>query len=250
MTSMSRTSDSTRGPASRFDRYYFLRPGFVNGTVEFHQMISERIRPGASILEVGSGPLNPTSTFLATIGPTTGIDVDRDIESNSTLVSKRVFDGRNFPFPDAHFDACVSNYVLEHLEDPEQHFREVARVLRPDGAYCFRTPNLCHYVAFASWILPHAFHSSVANRLRGLSADSHDPYKTFYRSNSRAAILRLSRVAGLNPIVLRMVEKEPSYGASSRVLFYPMMAYERLVNRTEVLSGFRANFFGVLQKPW
>ena len=46
-----------------------------------------------------------------------------------------------------------------------------------------------------------------------------------------------------------MVEKEPSYGAASRLLFYPMLWYERLVNFSDRLAGLRANIIGVARKP-
>jgi hypothetical protein len=46
-----------------------------------------------------------------------------------------------------------------------------------------------------------------------------------------------------------MVETEPSYGRISRLLFYPMMLYERAVNSVDALSPFRANLFAVFTKP-
>jgi hypothetical protein len=39
------------------------------------------------------------------------------------------------------------------------------------------------------------------------------------------------------PEELRMIEAEPSYGAAHPLLFYPMMAYERLVKSTSLLSS-------------
>jgi hypothetical protein len=45
------------------------------------------------------------------------------------------------------------------------------------------------------------------------------------------------------------MEKEPSYGMSSRALFLVFMAYERLVNGSGLLAPFRANIVGVFRKP-
>lgn len=45
------------------------------------------------------------------------------------------------PFIDACFDAVVSSYVLQHLEDPEQVLRELARVLKPGGLFLLAVPN-------------------------------------------------------------------------------------------------------------
>ena len=159
-----------------------------------------------------------------------------------------MYDGVRLPFDDAVFDACVSNYVLEHVEHPREHFFEVARVLKPGGVYCFRTPNVAHYVALISRLLPHRIHLSWANWLRRLGDDAHDPYPTHYRANSVAAITRHARLAGLVLADLHYVEAEPSYGRSHPLLFYPMMLYERAVNATRMLAGLRMTIQAVLTK--
>jgi SAM-dependent methyltransferase len=232
-----------------FSRYYFDRKGYLGGTDEFHAMCASWLRGAGEILEIGAGPANTTSTFLATLGRTTGVDVSDEVRKNLSLSESHVYDGRALPFPHDAFDGCVSNYVVEHVEDVVAHFREVRRVLRPGGVYLFRTPNLLHYVALASRLLPHIGHLLVANRLRSLPAEAHDPWPTFYRANRPAVIRRLASRAGLEPIELRMVEKEPTYARASPWLYFPLMAYERLVNSSRLGAPFRANIFGVLQRP-
>jgi SAM-dependent methyltransferase len=232
-----------------YDRYYDRARGWIDGTTEFHTLCGGAIPPGANILEIGAGPTNPSSDFLATRGDLTGLDVDPDVAGNRALRRSSVFDGGRFPFDDASFDACVSNYVVEHVPDPSVHLAEIRRVLVPGGAYVFRTPNRYHYVGLVSWLTPHWFHGLVANRLRGLPADAHDPYPTVYAMNSRRDVRRLARASMLDVEVLRVVEKEPSYASASRLLFYPLLAYERVVNSSERLAGLRANILAVLRKP-
>jgi SAM-dependent methyltransferase len=229
-------------------RYYDRSRGFVDGTMEFHRLCEKAIPPGAEILEIGAGPTNGTSDFLATRGHLIGLDVDPAVRGNRALARVEVFDGTRFPFGDASFDVCVSNYVLEHVPDPALHLVEVRRVLRPGGAYAFRTPNRFHYVGLVSSATPHWFHMLVANRLRGYADDAHDPYPTVYAMNSRGAVHRLSRAAAMDVEVLNMIEKDPYYGLASRLLFYPFMAYERLVNSSEVFAAARANILAILRK--
>ncbi len=207
-------------------RYYYRVPSFVDGTTEFHWLIRKHCRDAAEILEVGAGPTNPTSAMLATLGKVTGIDISPEVHENVHVSKSYVCDGRRFPFEDGSFDACVSNYVLEHLAEPEEHFREVARVLKPGAPYCFRTPNKWHYVALAARILPHWVHLKLSNRLRGLGREAHDPYPTFYRANSRSTLRRLCKQAGFASVELAMIEKEPSYGVSS--VFLPFLADDAL----------------------
>src|SRR5579883_670317 len=128
-----------------FDKYYYSKPGFEGGTRPFFRLCREQIPAGSNILEVGAGPGNECSQMLSGIGTVTGLDVDPDVRNNQWLSSAFVFDGKKMPFADNSFDACVSNFVLEHVSHPEEHFAEIARVLRPGGVYCLRTPNLFHY---------------------------------------------------------------------------------------------------------
>jgi 2-polyprenyl-3-methyl-5-hydroxy-6-metoxy-1,4-benzoquinol methylase len=212
-------------------------------------MCSQHIGMGARILEIGAGPPNLTSEYLASIGEVHGIDIDPDVATNQALQTSTVLKENIYPFENESFDACVSNYVLEHVSDPRAHFGQVKRVLRPGGTYLFRTPNIFHYVAMVSRFTPHSFHKLVANRLRDLPREAHDPYPTVYKANSRRSIAALAAEVGLEIVDLRMVEKEPLYGLSNRVLFMCFLVYERLVNRSEVFAPLRANIFGVLKRP-
>jgi SAM-dependent methyltransferase len=206
------------------------------------------IRSGARILEIGAGGENPTSNCLSQLGPTTGLDISDEVLGNRALSEAYVYDGDSFPFPDASFDFCVSNFVLEHVKDPETQFREVHRVLAMNGAYLLRTPNLLHYTSLAAWVLPNALHG-VSNRLRGFPPGARAPFPTFYRANTAAKLKGYCARVGLEVVFIRMIEKEPSYGRLHPALFYPMMVYERCVNAFERLAPFRSNIIALLRKP-
>jgi SAM-dependent methyltransferase len=231
------------------NHYYRRLPQWLDGTTEFWNLCKSNILPGSKILEIGSGPSNRTSAFLAELGELHGVDIDPSVKANQYLVTSAVVESPTLPYADKSIDACVSNYVLEHIEDPERHLKEVERVLKPGGVYVFRAPNKWHYVSIVANLSPHWFHELVANKMRGLPKDSHAPYPTVFKLNTRKAVVRLSRATGLDVVALKMIEKEPSYGYSARFFFMAFMAYERLVNSTEHLSGLRANILGVLGKP-
>lgn len=230
-------------------RFYESRPGWRSGNAEFHALCAELIPAGATILEIGAGPSNATSRHLATLGVLHGVDVDAEVLRNDALAHASTFDGTRLPGADQAFDACVSNWVVEHLPDPAAHLAEVMRVLKPGGVYAFRTSNCWHYVGGFARITPHWVHVRLANPLRNLPAGAHEPYPTQYRMNSRRRVRKLAAQAGFAVAMLRMIEKEPAYGMSSRVLFLLFLAYERLVNSTELLASFRAAILVALRKP-
>jgi SAM-dependent methyltransferase len=230
------------------ERFYSPSRGWVNGTQQFHDLCASAIPKGARILEIGAGPSNRTSRFLATLGKVHGLDPDPIVKQNDALEGASVLAGDRYPFPDGSFGACVSNYCIEHIPDPAKHLAEVSRVLEPGGVYVLRTPNRWHYVSLISSLTPHWFHELVANRLRNLGEDDHDPYPTVYAMNTRGDVERLAAGSGMAVEQLALVEKEPSYGMSSRILFLTFLAYERAVNGSERAAFLRSNIFAVLRK--
>jgi SAM-dependent methyltransferase len=230
-------------------RFYDRDRGWLDGTTEFWRLCEREIAPGSRVLEIGAGPSNRTSRFLASIGCLDCVDEDPVVLSNDALGHKLILERGRIPMPNGSYDACVSNYVLEHLRNPREHLCEVRRVLKPGGAYIFRTPNRWHYVALVAQGTPHWVHQIMANRLRGLSPEEHDPYPTYYRFNSRKAITSASKEVGLTVRDLYFIEKEPSYGKSSPILFLTFMAYERIVNSMDGLAALRCNILGVLTNP-
>ncbi len=228
-------------------RFYRDRPGWQDGTEEFHALCRARIASGGRILEIGAGPSNRTSRFLAGLGTVWGVDPDPAVLGNESLTRAGLLDGDRIPFDDASFDAAVSNYVAEHVAQPHAHLNEVRRVLKPGAPYLLRTPNRYHYVAIIAALTPHWFHVLVANRARN-QVGEHDPYPTVYAMNTERAIRRLARETDFEVAELELVEKEPSYALASRAMFLAGMAYERVVNASELSRSLRANLFVVLTR--
>ena len=232
-----------------FEHSAIREPGISEEPNAFTNSANRASRMAGALWKLAQFPQNPTTAFLAGLGPVTGLDVSSEVLANPNLIEARVYDGIKMPLPDGAFDLCVSNYVLEHVADPASHFQEVHRILKPGAFYCFRTPNRWHYVTLAASLLPHSIHLRLANKLRALEADAHDPWPTVYRANTRTKLRRWARDSGLLPEELRMIEAEPSYGAAHALLFYPMLAYERLVNSSDLFSPFRVNVLGAFRKP-
>lgn len=232
-------------------KYYLLKSNWIDGTKEFLNILDSHIvQDKTHLLEIGSGPSNKTSDFLsARVALLDGLDIDERVTSNSALQRAIVYSGRKFPIPDDSYDLVVADYVMEHVEDPKLMLQEINRVLRPGGHFLFRTPNIFHYVSIISRFTPHSFHLAVANQARQNSDDAVDPYPTFYRFNSRRAILAAVKTASMDCVETRLVEKQPSYLQFNSWAYRLGVAYERVVNSTSFLSGLRSNIFGTLVKP-
>lgn len=45
-------------------------------------------------------------------------------------------------FPDAHFDVVTAWDLVEHVQDPNQLFKEISRILKPGGSFALATPDV------------------------------------------------------------------------------------------------------------
>jgi SAM-dependent methyltransferase len=233
-------------------RFYSPPSEKWDGTRKFYHLCARALtlveHDTRQILEVGAGPSNQSSRYLASLGSVTGLDPDPLVRTNDALTRSVVLRDQRYPFPDSCFDLAVSDYVVEHLRDPLTHLSELYRVLKVGGSYVFRTPNRFHYVPLVASLTPHWFHEAVANRARGIPPEAHSPYPTVYAMNTARSIGNLARSAGFTVEGIDYIEGEPWYGMFSRLAFLVMMGYERLVNSTELFAPARANLFVVLRK--
>jgi SAM-dependent methyltransferase len=53
----------------------------------------------------------------------------------------RTIEAGRIPHPDASFDAVIANFVFEHIETPAPALAEIARVLKPGGAFLALFPT-------------------------------------------------------------------------------------------------------------
>lgn len=178
-----------------------------------------------------------------------GADIDPIVLRNGELERSFLIEGGTIPVADCYFDVIFSDFVLEHVENPGEFLREIRRLLRPGGKYFFRTPNRYHYVTLISALTPHGFHKRVANPVRGLAGDAHGPWPTFYRMNTRKTLERLAAEHGFERLELRMIEADPSYLCFHALPFLAGVAYERLVNSTDLLQDLRVNILGCFTNP-
>jgi ubiquinone/menaquinone biosynthesis C-methylase UbiE len=106
----------------------------------------------------------------------------------------RTADAAALPFPDASLDLVVSTFSLHHWDDPGPIFTEVARVLRPGGAFLLF--DLRRDLGPAPWLLLwFATHVVVPPALRhiGEPLGSRD---AAYTPDEVAELLQASRLTG------------------------------------------------------
>jgi ubiquinone/menaquinone biosynthesis C-methylase UbiE len=114
------------------------------------------LRAGLSILDVGAGPGTITADLAALVAPgvVTALEMsDAALELSRAEAASRgittmrfaVGDVHALDYPDDSFDVVHAHQVLQHVADPVQALREMARVCKPGGIVAARDGD---YAAF------------------------------------------------------------------------------------------------------
>jgi SAM-dependent methyltransferase len=133
------------------------------------EQVIGRTGPGRRVLDLGCGA-GKSLTMFRRLDPKVdwhGLDLDASPEvamRTRTDGTFHSYDGVNIPFPDASFDLVFSKQVFEHVRHPDAVMREVARVLRPGGAFVGSVSALEPYHSFSLWnFTPYGWYRVLAD---------------------------------------------------------------------------------------
>ncbi|MEZ3183083.1 methyltransferase domain-containing protein [Streptomyces pimonensis] len=128
-----------------------LGPSDEMFTQSERDFLTEAIRPGETVLDIGCGTGRFTVPMAEKGANVSGLDISRpmlDVASRKLAerglsADLREGDMAHLPFPDASFDTVTSMLALMHVpvEDRQAVFSEVARVLRPGGRMLLGVKN-------------------------------------------------------------------------------------------------------------
>ena len=163
---------------------------------EIARLVRDLERP--VILDAGCGNVSQVAADLGgRPGLRVGVDIDREAARNPDIDRFITASVERLPVRSGSVDLVISSYVIEHLPDPGSAFREIGRVLKPGGTAIVWTSNLLNYAILVAAITPSRFHNWV--RRLAFPHQGKDNPPTYYRANTRPALLRALREAGLEP---------------------------------------------------
>lgn len=116
---------------------------------------------GKDLLELGSGSGFQLKILSSICRSAVGLDLPSSGYRGQRIAEVREYDGKSIPFPDASFDIIFSSHVLQYLIWEQELYREMRRVLRPEGVAVHVVPtstwrlwsSILHYPAKAQLLL-------------------------------------------------------------------------------------------------
>jgi SAM-dependent methyltransferase len=214
------------------ERYRAIRPGWQTSGSLLEAMVRGYATPQASVLDLGCGRGGVVELIWRNVKLAAGLDPDSPSLAGHRAPGMPILRGvgEHLPFASESFDLVVSVWVLEHLKEPLNVFREVGRVLRPGGHFVFLTPNLRNPLLVLNRIgkaLP-LLQTGLVSRFYGRRES--DTFPVQYRANTVGAVRRLAAASGLEVAELRVVP-DPTYLAVNGLMFTTSVFAERLMPR-------------------
>lgn len=211
-----------------------LHPKFRTGTFYHLSRLRQALKSVqqdqgklARVMDAGCGTGSEVGQLRGSMRWLIGVDVDRvALKRNGRIDQAIRADLRKMPLPDGSVDVISSEFVVEHLVQPEQVFREWRRVLSPRGRIIFITPNRYNPWIALSCFTPYWFHR-LWNRV--LLKEKREIHPTWYRANSLNTIHWLATRSGLRVVTFHRAGN-PGYLALNRPLALISIVFEQLLS--------------------
>ena len=211
--------------------------------------IARQLRPEHTLLDAGCGRSGEVvRKFRDRAARLIGVDLGEGAPDLAEAgVEYTRADMADTGLPDAVADVVISRAVIEHLVDPDRAFGEVARLLRPGGAFVALAPSLGDYVSLISKLVPNRLHPWIVKQTEGRAVE--DTFPAYYRANTRGAVRRVAAHAGLELESFRYLGQYPAAFMFNPVLFLMATGYEKVISRFETLGFLRGWYLAVMRKP-
>lgn len=201
----------------------------LDGTLMFYNRVYALCPSNATVLDYGASTgdsFNFTTEAkrnLMLLKPYSitriGVDVDADIEKNQFLDKYFILnekDGFKIPLEDSSVDLVIADWVIEHLPNPLESYKEIYRVLKHGGWFCARTANIYHYsYAIANLIK----NTSFERKLLNVSQGERYTWPKAYKSNSYSTLKKNLKIAKFEKTIILKHEPEPAYLMRNIILF-------------------------------
>jgi len=202
-----------------------------------------RYKKNLIVLDAGCSHGSTLKNYKKHIAQLIGIDADpNNIKKNKICDKVIIGNLENLPFENEKFDIIACQWVLEHLKNPNQVFKEFSRVLKKDGILMIITSNVYNPIMFIGKILPKKFIKKILKLLVNYSEEDYFP--TYYRSNSVSKISGMCKKYNLKKIK-EIRAQYPYYFIFNKLLFIITLLVEKITLKNK---GFFKMHFGVIYK--
>jgi len=197
------------------------------------------------VLDAGCGKGGIIAEFKNQTKQIIGLDDDASLLRDNTVVDEKIVSKLDkIPLINNIIDTAVATFVIEHVASPDKMFKEIFRILKPDGKFIFITTNLFNPIMAVSRILPYSLHKLLRKKLLHKSGEG--TYKTYYQANSYHSLAKLANQVGFKKINILRVGN-PEYLAFHPLTIPLAVYFEKLIDN-KYLDFSKMYLIGFCQK--
>jgi len=202
----------------------------------YERKIESVLKNSSTILDAGCGRTAPIlSKFKNKAQHLIGVDLEDPIGVHGIRYIKG--DIANIDVPSNFVNLVISRAVFEHVKYPEFVFKEINRILKPNGDFIFLVPNTYDYVSIFSKIIPNKYHQSIVSKTEGRKMD--DVFPAYYKANTFSSIKRLCVNHNFSIKSFQWIGQYPSTLMFNSYLFAIGTIYEKLISHFQCLRFLR-----------
>ena len=239
-----------------FNIYWTLRGAIVPklrySQYSYEESLKRYVTPSVEWVEIGCGHsilpswrANEERQLVKTCKAIFGIDYDLpSLKAHPNIAKKLRGDVTKLPFRNDAFDLVTANMVVEHLDNPDEQFREIGRILKSKGVFLFHTPNAFGYGVILSKVVPEWLKGKLIYLLEG--RQEHDVFPTHYKANTEAQVRALAQANGFEVLQLDLLATDAIFA-----MLPPLAALELIWIRllmTQPFRNLRTNMIVALRK--
>jgi ubiquinone/menaquinone biosynthesis C-methylase UbiE len=216
----------------------FVDPNYKHRWTVYEENLRPFLSKDKTWLDLGCGNNADVAEKKKMVKLAVGTDIYRHDEITDDLF---VFaEGSALPFKSGSFDVVTLRFVIEHIENPEQLFSELNRILRKNGIVIVLTTNLWSPVIFIPKLLPYKLRKAIMKML--FNVYDEDIFPTYHRFNS----LHKAKSVKKNFEIFKF-EFIQALNADNIFLFSFFLIWH-LFTKIKFLNIFRSNIFMIFRK--
>lgn len=168
----------------------------------YEKTLNSYVNPNVLWLDVGCGSnllpswrLVEEKKIINNCKKLVGIDYDQEsLKKNKLSFQKIRANCNRLPFKNDSFDLVTANMVVEHLDNPKLCFKEIHRILKPNGFFIFHTSNIYGYTTIMARLIPKILKDNFIYLFEGRKKE--DVFPTYYMANTESKIRELAKLNG------------------------------------------------------
>lgn len=222
-----------------------------DGTIDFYLRINSLINKDSIVLDLGAGRGEWFEDDICIIRKNVRLlkdkvkkviaaDIDEAVLENKSSDEQILIKNNRIDLKLKYVDIVISDYVLEHVDNPLEFYNLVNLYLKPGGWFCARTPHKYSYTSLAALFFKNNTHSKLLKYIQP-NRKEEDIFETRYQMNTCRDIKKIFRNWNNKSFIYK---SEPSYYFGNKLIFKIQSLFHNIL--PAFICG---NLFIFLQKP-